>query len=203
VLIVARYASTRAGLVAMLEDNGIEIVDEIAGSGDLESALTSVDAVLYDAEPTDAAEVIRLTAAQDVALVALDSGPDLAQSLTIAALRGWSLLPKEAEREEIVAALHAASSGLISFDRTAALTLLRPPLVTTGATAADTTILTPREREILQQMAEGLPNKQIALRLNISLHTVKFHVASILAKLGVQSRTEAVTLGVRQGLVLL
>jgi DNA-binding CsgD family transcriptional regulator len=63
--------------------------------------------------------------------------------------------------------------------------------------------LTPREREILQQMAEGLPNKQIALRLSISLHTVKFHVASILAKLGVQSRTEAVTLGVRQGLVRL
>ena len=187
----------------MLEDNGIEIVDEIAGSGDLESALTDVDAVLYDAEPTDAAEVIRLTAARDAALVVLDSGPELAQTLTTAALRGWSLLPKEAEREEILAALCAASSGLISFDRTAALTLLRPPLVPTGAVAAESDILTPREREILQQMAEGLPNKQIALRLNISLHTVKFHVASILSKLGVQSRTEAVTLGVRQGLVLL
>lgn len=204
-LIVARYASTRAGLVAMLEENGIEIVDEIAGSADLEAAFPrdSADAVLYDVEPSDAHEVIRVAGVHDAALVALDSGPDLAQALGVAPLRGWALLPKEADREEIVAALYAASSGLISFDRSAALTLLRPPLLAAGASLAETDILTPREREILQQMAEGLPNKQIALRLSISLHTVKFHVASILAKLGVQSRTEAVTLGVRQGLVLL
>jgi DNA-binding NarL/FixJ family response regulator len=52
-------------------------------------------------------------------------------------------------------------------------------------------------------MAQGLPNKNIAARLSISQHTVKFHVASILAKLGAASRTEAVTLGARRGYVLL
>jgi DNA-binding CsgD family transcriptional regulator len=52
-------------------------------------------------------------------------------------------------------------------------------------------------------MAEGLPNRQIAARLYISPHTVKFHVASILAKLGARSRTEAVTLGARRGYLLL
>lgn len=56
---------------------------------------------------------------------------------------------------------------------------------------------------MLQLMAQGLPNKIIASRLGISLHTVKFHVASVLAKLDATSRTEAVTLGVRRGYVLL
>lgn len=63
--------------------------------------------------------------------------------------------------------------------------------------------LTPREGEVLQRLASGLGNKQIADQLHISEHTVKFHVASILGKLGAGTRTEAVALGIRQGLVLL
>ena len=62
--------------------------------------------------------------------------------------------------------------------------------------------LTRRELEVLQMLAAGLSNKEIAARLNISEHTVKFHVASILGKLGAASRTEAVSLGIRRGLVL-
>jgi len=63
--------------------------------------------------------------------------------------------------------------------------------------------LTPRESEVLQMLANGLANKEIAARLSISEHTVKFHVASILGKLGAGSRTEAVSLGIRRGIVLL
>jgi DNA-binding NarL/FixJ family response regulator len=63
--------------------------------------------------------------------------------------------------------------------------------------------LTPREREVLQMISTGLGNKEIAGRLSISEHTVKFHVASILGKLGASSRTEAVSIGIRHGLVLL
>ena len=63
--------------------------------------------------------------------------------------------------------------------------------------------LTVRETEVLQLVAQGLPNKIIASRLGISLHTVKFHVAAILAKLNASSRTEAVTLGARRGYVVL
>ena len=63
--------------------------------------------------------------------------------------------------------------------------------------------LSPREIEVLRLMAEGLSNKTIAWRLSISEHTVKFHVNSIFSKLGAGTRTEAVMLGVRQGLVLL
>jgi len=63
--------------------------------------------------------------------------------------------------------------------------------------------LTRREREVLQMLASGLANKEIAARLAISDHTVKFHVASILGKLGASTRTEAVSVGIRRGLVLL
>jgi DNA-binding CsgD family transcriptional regulator len=63
--------------------------------------------------------------------------------------------------------------------------------------------LTPREIEVLAAMADGASNKVIARRLGISFHTAKFHVASILAKLDADSRTEAVALAARLGLVML
>jgi DNA-binding NarL/FixJ family response regulator len=63
--------------------------------------------------------------------------------------------------------------------------------------------LTAREIEVLEQMAEGLPNRAIAARLGISDQTVKFHVASVMAKLGAANRTDAVRRAVREGLVTL
>jgi DNA-binding CsgD family transcriptional regulator len=63
--------------------------------------------------------------------------------------------------------------------------------------------LTPREREVLDMLASGLSNKEIAWRMKISEHTVKFHVASVFAKLDVSTRTEAVMQGIRRGLVMM
>jgi DNA-binding NarL/FixJ family response regulator len=63
--------------------------------------------------------------------------------------------------------------------------------------------LTPREIEVLRLLAEGVGNKEIASRLGLSEHTVKFHVASIMGKLGAESRTEAVTMGIRHGIILI
>jgi DNA-binding CsgD family transcriptional regulator len=63
-------------------------------------------------------------------------------------------------------------------------------------------ILTPREIEVLRMIAEGLGNKEIASKLSISDHTVKFHISSIFAKLGASNRAEAVTLGIRHGLIM-
>lgn len=63
--------------------------------------------------------------------------------------------------------------------------------------------LTPRERQVLFLMSEGLGNKEIAARLGISDHTVKFHASSILGKLGAGSRTEAVSQGIKRGLISL
>ncbi len=63
--------------------------------------------------------------------------------------------------------------------------------------------LTPRENEVLAMLAEGLANREIADRLGVSDHTIKFHISSILDKLGASTRTEAVTLGLRMGLIVL
>jgi NarL family two-component system response regulator YdfI len=124
-----------------------------------------------------------------------------------------AVLPRDAEGEEILAAIEAAASGLIALNPE---TLAAALAVTTnglrgepnreaGASPprAPGTALSPREIEVLQMIAEGLGNKEIASRLKISEHTIKFHISSIFTKLDVSSRTEAVTLGVRLGIILL
>jgi NarL family two-component system response regulator YdfI len=126
-----------------------------------------------------------------------------------------ALLPRAAAGAEIVAAVEAASVGLFAFDGEeldALLSSAPAGVETPGAqldegrpsgVESELEALTPREREVLDMLAEGLSNKEIAWRMNISEHTVKFHVASVFAKLGVSTRTEAVTLGIRRGLVML
>lgn len=101
-----------------------------------------------------------------------------------------ALLPESASDEQIVAAVHAVAAGLTV-----------RPAGPESPTLPET--LTPRELQVLRLAATGLANKQIAARLEISEHTVKFHLASLMGKLGAGSRTEAVTAGIRQGLVLL
>jgi two-component system nitrate/nitrite response regulator NarL len=96
--------------------------------------------------------------------------------------------------------LRAAAGGLIVLDPA-----LAGAVLSARETSPDRLVeeLTPRELEVLQLLAEGLPNKAIGLRLEISEHTVKFHVNAILGKLGAQSRTEAVVRASRLGLIIL
>jgi DNA-binding NarL/FixJ family response regulator len=119
-----------------------------------------------------------------------------------AGLRG--VLPLDADRAEILAAIEAAAAGLVTLPVDEVAALLPRRETSDGRPFAGTDrALSPRELEVLQMMAEGIANKTIAARLSISEHTVKFHVASILEKLGAESRTEAVTRGLRRGLILL
>ncbi len=110
-----------------------------------------------------------------------------------------ALLLREAAGPEITAAIVAVARGLSVVDPSltepATLTMLAYP---EGASSSP---LTPREVEVLRLVAAGLPNKAIALELHISDHTVKFHMGSIMGKLDASSRTEAVTLAVRQGIL--
>jgi DNA-binding CsgD family transcriptional regulator len=119
---------------------------------------------------------------------------------------GFGALPRDAGTEEIVAAIMAVASGLTALDRSLALEALaglaRGRLEAEPVSEHDEP-LTAREREVLQLLAQGIPNKQIAQRLSISEHTVKFHVSAIMTKLGAASRTEAVTTAARRGLLLL
>jgi len=102
------------------------------------------------------------------------------------------LLQAEASSEQIVQAIRSVAAGLTIFDSA---------LEATSEVESTMEPLTPREGEVLQLLADGLGNKEIALRLNISEHTIKFHIRSILGKLGAASRTEAVTRGLRSGLI--
>ncbi len=129
-----------------------------------------------------------------------------------AALRAGAraVLRWEASPEEILGAVHAAAAGLVALPSDVAAELLGPARAgddgqrdRAAAPPTDTTPLTPREREVLAMLAEGLGNKTIGRRLGISEHTVKTHVAGLFAKLGASSRTEAVAVGVRRGLVVL
>ena len=111
-----------------------------------------------------------------------------------------AVLPSDATAAELSVAIAATTAGLIVLHPDA---LRRAPQARAAARESADTSLTQREHEILEMRAEGLSNRTIALRLKISRYTVKFHVAAILAKLGATSRTEAVTLGVRHGLISL
>jgi DNA-binding NarL/FixJ family response regulator len=112
-----------------------------------------------------------------------------------------AMLPRDASAEQILAAVEAAGSGLAVIDPHELASILSAGApVQAGSPAVG---LTSRELEVLRLMAEGAANKAIAWDLKISEHTVKFHVASILAKLNASSRTEAVTIGLRKGLVFL
>jgi DNA-binding NarL/FixJ family response regulator len=116
-----------------------------------------------------------------------------------------------------MAAIEAASAGLLTFDAEAFAALFSASNLTADEARNETfdeerlpsveppqlDALTPREREVLDVLAEGLSNKEIAWRLKISEHTVKFHVASIFAKLNVSTRAEAVMQGIRRGLIMM
>jgi DNA-binding CsgD family transcriptional regulator len=116
----------------------------------------------------------------------------------------WGILPREASSEELSAAVHALAEGLWVGSPTLAQNLLgRRPVPALDGAEEVINPLTDRERQVLQLTAEGLANKQIAAALDISENTVKFHLSSLYAKLGVTSRTEAVRAGARRGWVVL
>ena len=118
-----------------------------------------------------------------------------------AGVRG--ILRRDAEAEEIIAAVIAAQAGLVVLHPEVVELLSRSSVATRSLKLAEKQPLTPREIEVLEMLAAGVGNKIIAKRLSISEHTVKFHISSIFTKLGASSRTEAVTLGARQGLIAL
>jgi DNA-binding NarL/FixJ family response regulator len=110
-----------------------------------------------------------------------------------------AVLRREVTAEELAAAVAAVRAGLFVLHQDT----LSTARAASALPAGESNTLTAREIEILEMMAEGMSNRAIAGRLKISRFTVKFHVASILTKLAARSRTEAVTLGVRQGLISL
>ena len=161
-------------------------------------------AVLIDAGPGRADELAELSVwageQPDLGLVVLaDAGADRYLPALTRGRLGY--LARDAAPSTIVQAVRAVVTGLVVLDPLAVPTLAAAPSRPLSDPPAD--LLTARELEVLALLAQGLPNKTIAHRLAISDHTVKFHVGAILTKLGAASRTEAVTLAARQGLLML
>ena len=220
VLVAAASTVTRAGLEAILAR---EASFTVVGGGDITSLAEEVN----EYEP-DVVLVEVIDGGDDGALSALrllsseaDDGARPAPALVVLtdthepndvadALRAGvrSLLPRTAGAAEITAAVSAAAAGLVSVAHEWLDALHGGANVTRGGHdgLSQTPLqssLTPRELEVLRMIAEGLGNKQIAARLSISEHTVKFHVGSVFAKMRVSTRAEAVMLGARRGLIVL
>jgi DNA-binding NarL/FixJ family response regulator len=165
------------------------------------------DIVLAEIESTDDDTLVILEALVDglhaPAFVVLTDDPYGVWAAELLRIGVQAILPRLAHTSEIVTAIEAAAAGLVVLQRDTIESLL--PLLSSAPRALPDSshqALTPREIEVLSMLAEGFGNKTIAWRLGISEHTVKFHLSSIFSKLNASSRTEAVTLGIRQGLIM-
>jgi NarL family two-component system response regulator YdfI len=136
---------------------------------------------------------------QPPAVILMTAAPEAAWGARARRAGVRAVLGRDASAEELSAAVTATRAGLLVLHPDA---LSRTPAAS-AVPRGEPSALTAREVEILEMMAEGMSNRAIAGRLKISRHTVKFHVASILTRLGARSRTEAVTLGVRHGVISL
>ena len=197
-VVAATSELARVGLAAIVRgDSRLHLVGEAAPQ-DLSRLVEALDPDVVLEQRDHAGEALR---APSVALVDDPAAAWDGERLE-AGLGARALLARDASPEEIVAAVVAVAAGLIALQPRA----LAAPSFASGVRAAGASSverLTARETRVLGELARGVPNKTIATRLAISEHTVKFHVASIFAKLGVASRTEAVAQGARLGLIML
>lgn len=195
--IVAQSEHVRSGLTAILSNSStIRVVAE--GPPSEAGALPGggVDVVVCDVPDDEPAQTAFQAAPPGVPILALTGTPSKARELVLAGARG--VISRDASLERLSAASFAVAQGLCTLDE-ATLTALagaRPG-------ALSPVVLTPREHEVLELLAEGLSNKVIALRLDISEHTAKFHVNSILEKLEADTRTDAVVRAARSGVLTL
>jgi two-component system, NarL family, nitrate/nitrite response regulator NarL len=210
VLIIADDPLARTGLATLLAHQpGCSVVGHMAAHTDVLAGLRlyEPDVVVWDLGwepglgPADAPTSLeRLGEVRDIGQPVVALLPDERYAALVWASGVRGLLRRDVDAATLALALPAVARGLVVGDAALVAGLLparQPPIIS----AAEA--LTPREQEVIQLLAEGLPNKTIADRLHISEHTVKFHVNAILSKLGAQSRTEAVVRATRLGLLLL
>jgi two-component system, NarL family, response regulator YdfI len=209
VFIVATSPLARSGLKNLLASIGVSVVGRSATLDALLDQIgeTEPDAVLVDATGQNPEAVLDgligsdLTSETTLILLMDRSRPAWIADALRAGVS--AILPLDVSPQQLASALQAALAGLVVMSPTEISTALPAASAAMSTPAELTEPLTPREREVLQMLAAGLVNKEIASKLSISDHTVKFHVASILGKLGASTRTEAVSLAIRRGLVLL
>jgi DNA-binding NarL/FixJ family response regulator len=197
-MVVAAYPSVRAGLGALLDrDPEIEVIESHPGR--LDAAGVDLDAIVVDVatEGELIDDLIGLFPEIPLVLIGAETAEERRENEAVPV----AYLSSDVDAGALAAAVKAVAAGL---------TVVHPELISSSGfhlhshvppVAAGGETLTTREREVLELVAAGLPNKAIARELGISEHTAKFHVGSLLAKLGAGSRTEAVTIATRRGLL--
>jgi DNA-binding NarL/FixJ family response regulator len=215
VAIVAAAAAMRLRLETLVgRTESLALTVAAASTEDIvaDPRLASSDAVLLHAAVQD--RIARdLEPLPPIPVVVLLRGPPSREAmLTLLAAGVRGVLPDDSTAEEIAAACEAAAAGLVTLSPDHVGDLVGARTAASSArdfgdgrsrSTARPPALTPREREILAMLAEGLPNKLIAARLGISDHTVKTHLEAIFDKLDASNRAEAVARAVRMGLLLL
>jgi len=213
VLVSANSEVELAGLASLIKSTpSLHLVGSTLGGAELAKQVEALrpDVVLeqlaIDSEETSewAASGTGVDAAVRVLLAEESQLTEASRTLGAADSLVRAVLPRWATGEEIVAATEAAAKGLAVFHPAVIEHLPTLPRVDArNPSAAPVLALSPRETEVLKMLADGLGNKEIAWRLHISEHTVKFHVGSIFNKLNASSRVEAVAIAIRRGLVAL
>mgnify|MGYP000057443936 CR=1 FL=1 len=201
-LLISDDPLARAGLAYVLtEQLHYQIVDQMSSQTwfdqpELDEAFLP-DVIVWDAG-WELSSFVSEFVISELPILALVSDADLASEIWTAGVRG--ILRREAEPEPLQVALQATMLGLVVLDPTFVPQL---SAVLDSEESGIEESLTPRELEVLQLLAEGKTNKAIAQELEVSSHTVKFHVTSLMGKLTAQSRTEAVVRATRLGLIAL
>ena len=200
VLVAAPSAERASALRAKLaEESEIELAE--ISPADLNAAVRQARAgeiVVIDSEDDEGNSIAELV----VGVVLLVDNPEASWVAHWLAAGARAVLRRECSGRQLAAAVQAAAAGLNILEPEVLHALLRSSPESIELEPGEEE-LTRRETEVLHMMTEGLSNREIASTLGISEHTVKFHITSIFGKLGTSSRTEAVTEGIRRGLVLL
>ena len=201
VFIVASTPMLRAGVRALLESAPLDVVAQGSVLADA-TERDDVDVVVV-ADETLLVDAARVTAHEGrLSMLVLTEDDRTTATLRQLPLNGWGVTSPDATRAELRAAVMAVAQGFAVLPSPLAEQLLAQRS-SAGLAEPLTEPLTSREREVLELLSQGLSNKLIARALNISEHTVKFHVSSLFTKLNASSRTDAVSRGARQGLITL
>ena len=210
VLIVASSSISQSGLENLLRaSTSLQVVRVVSDFGQLSESVEELqpDVVIAEITGQDRAlpeEILKLSEEAPVAIVLLVDDANAERDLDAFHNGVKAVLPRNMSPGGIVAAIEAVGAGLAVLLPEGLDNLLRESAASHRAVSPPLVeALTPREIEVLGMMVEGWGNKKISTRLGISEHTVKFHVASIMGKLNASSRTEAVTSGIRHGLIML
>jgi DNA-binding NarL/FixJ family response regulator len=204
ILVVADSSARRAELARKASQAAKALITTAPVISEEAVLQAEADIILVDADlPEVATGVTRimLSLPAGTGAVVLVDHPDarwVAQALRTGVN---AILSREITADELNLAIMAADVGLILLHPTSAFGIVTQSLQQPLGLSRMVEALTPREQEVLRLMSAGLGNKGIAGKLKISEHTVKFHISSILGKLNVNSRTEAVSLGIRKGII--